>query len=198
MAEPADFAVLLKKVRSGDDQAAADLVRQFEPLVRREVRLRLEDQSLSRTLESMDICQSVMGSFFFRAAAGQYDLEHPAQLVRLLTTMARNKLMSQAREQLAQKRDQRRQIADGAEALQQVAGGESTPSVVVAGRELLQRLHEELNPEERQLVELRQQGMGWNEIASRLGGEPNTRRMQHQRALQRASAKLGLEDLADE
>ena len=40
----------------------------------------------------MDICQSVLGSFFVRAATGQYKLETPEHLLKLLTTMARNKL----------------------------------------------------------------------------------------------------------
>jgi hypothetical protein len=31
-----------------------------------------------------DICQSVMASFFVRAAAGQFNLERPDELIRLL------------------------------------------------------------------------------------------------------------------
>ena len=31
----------------------------------------------------MDICQSVFTSFFVRAALGQYEIEKPAQLLRL-------------------------------------------------------------------------------------------------------------------
>ena len=52
----------------------------------------------------MDICQSVMGSFFYRAALGQYELEKPDDLVRLLVTMARNKLADQARRQTTDRR----------------------------------------------------------------------------------------------
>ena len=32
----------------------------------------------------MDVCQSVLKSFFFRTAAGEYDLESAEQLQRLL------------------------------------------------------------------------------------------------------------------
>ena len=81
-----DFKELVGRMRAGDDDAAAELVRQYEPLIRREVRLRLEDRRLRRTFDSMDVCQSVLASFFVRAAAGQYDLDEPAQLVRLLVT----------------------------------------------------------------------------------------------------------------
>src|SRR5260221_3136505 len=59
---------------------------------RRAIRFRLADTNLARLLDSMDICQSVLASFFLRAAAGQFDIEQPQQLVKLLVAMARNKL----------------------------------------------------------------------------------------------------------
>jgi hypothetical protein len=55
-----------------------------------EVRRRLNDPSLYPLFDSMDICQSVLASFFLRAAAGEYDLDGPAQLLRLLVGIARN------------------------------------------------------------------------------------------------------------
>jgi hypothetical protein len=56
----------------------------------------------------MDICQSVLASCFVRATSGAFDLDNPEQLMKLLVTMARNKLASQARKQYAQRRDKRR------------------------------------------------------------------------------------------
>src|SRR5260370_42257532 len=91
------FDEFLRRVRAGDEEAAAELVRRYEPLIRREVRLQLEDRRLCRLFDSMDVCQSVLKSFFFRTAAGQYDLDTPEQLQRLLGTMARNKVASAAR-----------------------------------------------------------------------------------------------------
>ena len=90
------FTEFVQRIRAGDGQAAAELVRQYEPLVRREIRLQLEDSRLERLFDSMDVCQSVLKSFFVRTAAGQYDLDDPSQLIRLLVTMARNKLASAA------------------------------------------------------------------------------------------------------
>jgi RNA polymerase sigma-70 factor (ECF subfamily) len=49
--------------------------------------------------DSMDICQSVLASFFVRAAAGQYDLQEPGQLIALLFRMARHKLAHQVARQ---------------------------------------------------------------------------------------------------
>ena len=82
MADDNTFADFLRRVRAGDEQAAAELVRRYESAVRVEVRMRLADSRLRRVLDSMDLCQSVLASFFIRAAAGQYDLERPEQLGR--------------------------------------------------------------------------------------------------------------------
>jgi len=43
MPEEVSFADFLDRIRAGDEQAAAELVRQYEPVIRREVRLRLHD-----------------------------------------------------------------------------------------------------------------------------------------------------------
>jgi RNA polymerase sigma-70 factor (ECF subfamily) len=190
--DSAGFTELIRRVRAGDQQAAADLVRAYEPLIRREVRLRLEDQRLGRLFDSMDVCQSVLGSFFLRVAAGEYDLEEPGQLVGLLVRMARNKLASAARRQARQKRDHRR-AACGEDELEGVAAPGESPSEVVAGRELLERFRASLDEEERRLVELRGEGLAWAEVAGRLGGTAQARRMQLARAVERVSRELGLE-----
>jgi RNA polymerase sigma-70 factor (ECF subfamily) len=194
MSEPTSFADFLRRIRAGDQQAAADLVRRYERLIRREVRLQLEDQHLSRLFDSMDVCQSVLASFFIRTAAGQYDLERPEQVINLLVTMARHKLASAARRAHRQRRDSRREAANGAEALDRVAAAEPSPSQLVAGRELLEQVRQRLTEEERMLADLRAQDLGWAEIAARLGGTAQARRMQLTRALERVSRELGLDE----
>src|SRR5438270_7279038 len=111
-----DSAVqLFSRVRAGDADAAAELFRRFEPAIRRRVRvwLRLQDPRLRRVFDSIDVCQSVLASFFVRAAAGQYDLEEPGQLIALLFRMARHKLSHQVARQQAARRDVRRDQTDG-------------------------------------------------------------------------------------
>ena len=66
MSEPGSITECIRRVRAGDEQAAAELVRRYEPLIRREVRFQLEDRRLCRVFDSMDICQSVLASFFVR------------------------------------------------------------------------------------------------------------------------------------
>jgi RNA polymerase sigma factor (sigma-70 family) len=193
MSEQDTFADFMRRIRAGDEQAAVEMVRRYEPLIRREIRLQLEDRRLSRLFDSMDICQSVLKSFFFRTAAGQYDLDTPEQLQRLLVTMAKNKLASAARGQHRQRRDQRRVVGGGAEHLEGALADVPTPSDVVAGEELLDRFRQALNEEERQLAELRGEGMAWGDIAARLGGTAQARRMQLARAVERVARQLGLD-----
>jgi RNA polymerase sigma-70 factor (ECF subfamily) len=189
MPDQATFTDFIRRIRAGDDQAAVELVRRYEPLIRREVRLQLEDRRLTRLFDSMDICQSVLASFFVRTAAGQYDLERPEQLLELLVAMTRNKLASAARRQHRQRRDSRRESTDGPDELDRVAD----PTHLAAGRELLERLRQCLSDEERELADLRSQGLAWADIAARLGGTPQARRMQLARAIERVVQELGLD-----
>jgi RNA polymerase sigma-70 factor (ECF subfamily) len=192
MAEESSFVDLLRRIRAGDEEAAAELVRHYESAVRIEVRMRLADSRLRRVLDSMDLCQSVLASFFIRAAAGQFDLERPEQLVRLLVTIARNKVAYQARRQQAQRRDQRRNVVVDAQGWE-LAGAEPSPSRIVSGRELLTELRQRMTPEELRVADLRAEGLPWAEIASALGGTAQARRRQLTRALHRVAAQIGLE-----
>jgi RNA polymerase sigma-70 factor (ECF subfamily) len=188
------FTDFIRRIRAGDEQAAVEMVRRYEPLIRREVRPHLEDRRLCRLFDSMDVCQSVLKSFFVRTAAGQYDLDTPEQLQRLLVTMARNKLASAARSEHRLKRDNRRDAVSGAEQLESVADDTPSPSEVVAARELLERVRQGLSAEELQLSELRNQGVAWADIAAQLGGTAQARRMQLARAVERVAHDLGLDD----
>jgi RNA polymerase sigma-70 factor (ECF subfamily) len=193
MPEDATFDALIGRVRAGDQDAAADLVRRYEPEIRRAVRYRLADARLGTLLDSMDICQSVLKSFFMRAAAGQYDLKTPQQLLGLLATMARNKLHSQARKHQALRRDRRR-AAPGALDEEGLVDPAPSPSGEVAARDLLHEVRRRLTPEERRLMDLRAQGHEWATIAAQLGGGVDALRVKLSRALDRVAGQLGLDD----
>src|SRR5271166_5193654 len=93
------FDELIRQVGNGDEQAAARLVRDFEPVARRVLRARLRGARARQEFDSMDICQSVFAIFFVRVAAGQYDLKEPDDLIKLLLTMTRNKVAEKMRHQ---------------------------------------------------------------------------------------------------
>jgi|SRR5579864_1870638 len=190
MSETVSFQALMGRVRSGEEDAAAELVRLYEPAVRRAVRFRMADSRLGRAMDSLDVCQSVLGSFFVRAALGQYVLDQPEQLVRLLTTMVRNKLANQVHHERARRRDHRRVAAPDSGAWENLAGGPS-PSRQVAARELLEETQRRLTAEERRLLELRQKGGSWEQIATEIGGSPEALRKKLARAVDRVATELG-------
>jgi RNA polymerase sigma factor (sigma-70 family) len=184
------FAGFIRRIRAGDEQAAREMVERYEPVIRREVKMRLRDPRLYRRLDWADICQSVLASFFIRAAAGQYDLDQPEQLLRLLVVMTRHKVSKQARRHRAEKRDYRQAEDRDQASLEAEPGAEATPSRLVASRELLDAFRTRLSDEERMLADLRAAGCGWAEISSRFGGTPQGRRMQLARAVRRVERQL--------
>jgi RNA polymerase sigma-70 factor (ECF subfamily) len=186
------FSDLVRRLRSGDSSAVAEILHRYEAALRMEIRCRLCDPRLRRVFDSIDIVQAVLGSFFLRAAAGQFDLDRPEQLLALLKAMARKKLAHNIRLHQAGCRDVRRLECLGSDGLQAPAA-DATPSRIVAGRELLAAVQSRLSPEERQLADLRVQGVEWAEVAQRLGGTAGARRKQFARALDRVSRELGLD-----
>jgi RNA polymerase sigma-70 factor (ECF subfamily) len=189
--EAPDFAEFVRRLRDGDEDAARELLRLYEPTIRRVVRLRLRDPKLRRVIDSSDICQSVFASFFVRAAAGGYDLERPDQLLRLLATIARNRLGRHANRERAGRRDQRR--IDPAAVLEECPAAGDSPSRQTSAAELVQEAQRRLTPHERGLLERRNQGLEWAEIADELGGSPDGLRVRLGRAVARIRRQLGLE-----
>ena len=196
MAGDDSFRTLLRRVRAGDEDAAAEIVRRYEPALRRLVRMRLTDPRLTRLLDSMDVCQSVMANFFVRMAAGQFELETPEQLVKLLSVMARNRLLDHVAKQTADRRDLRRRT-EGEDALDDVVAVQPTPSQVATAKELLERVRGSMTDEERYLADQRALGRDWADIAGEIGGSPEALRKRLARAADRAARALGLDEVDD-
>jgi DNA-directed RNA polymerase specialized sigma24 family protein len=111
--------------------------------------------------------------------------------------MARNKLACQARAQHRQRRDLRR-LQGGEVVFGLIAGDDPTPSQYVADQELIRAAERLLTDEERQLLELRREGLEWTAIAERVGGAAEARRKQLARATQRVAHQLHLDDYGHE
>ena len=189
------FLELFEKVRQGDPKAAEQLVRAYEPEIRRTIRVRMTDSQLRRIVDSCDLCQSVMAAFFVRAAAGQFDVESPRDLLNLLVTMARNRVTDWVRRDRASRRDGRRDVSLEVSDLERPEFVEQTPGPpsIAADRELLQQLRVRLSHDEQQLMEWRAEGRQWTEIGTTLKEHPAAVRMRFTRALDRVTTELGLE-----
>lgn len=191
--DPARHADFIRRIRQGDEAAAEELVKLYEREILLEIRtqLRLRNPSLQRVFDSTDVCQSVLASFFVRAAVGEFEIDEPRQLVHLLMGMARNKLAEQVRFHQRRRRDVRR--VDGVESSDYlVSPTEETPSQVIAARELLDAVRQRLSEEERKIAELRCQGFQWEQVAAALGGTSEGRRKQLSRAVTRVEQELGM------
>jgi RNA polymerase sigma factor (sigma-70 family) len=188
MSADTPFGELVSRLRCGDQDAAVELVRRYEPAIRAAVRGRMADTRLRRLFDSMDVCQAVLASFFARVALGQYELNSPNDLVRLLVAMARNKLVKQVVRHRSAGRDYRRTTA-AAEDVQPVASAHD-PARQVAAADLIAEFYRLLSPAERRLAEMRQQGHDWPAIAAVVGGSAEALRKQHARAVARVAAQL--------
>jgi RNA polymerase sigma-70 factor (ECF subfamily) len=193
MPEVASFADLIRRVRAGDQGAATEMVRQFEPEIRRVVRLRLTDPRLRRVVDSADICQSVLANFFVRVAAGQFEIETPEQLLKLLAKMARNRLLNYVDRHNAQRRDVGRQVTDAA-ALDAVAAEQPTASRIAVGAELLRLVREAMTEDERRLHDMRNENRSWEEIAAVVGGTPEATRKRYERTMDRVVQALRVDE----
>jgi RNA polymerase sigma-70 factor (ECF subfamily) len=193
------MADVVARLRRGDPEAAAALLRSYEPVIRSRIRvwLRMQDARLRRAFDSVDVCQSVMASFFVRASAGEYDLERTEQVIGLLVQMARHKLAHQVRREMAQRRDVRRTDGGGVDGIP-AGSAEPTPSRHLAGKELLAEVRRRLTDAERRLADLRAEGHDWAAIAAEVGGTPDAVRVRLSRALDRVTAELGLDDPSDD
>jgi RNA polymerase sigma-70 factor (ECF subfamily) len=194
MVEGSDFRNLIAQVRAGNEAAAAQLVRLYEPAIRRAARIRLANTRLRRLLDSMDISQSVFASFFVRAALGQYELNEPQQVLRLLVSMSRKKLADHARQQTAARRDNRR-LRGAAPREAELATADTSPSGQVAAQELLEEFRKRLSGQEQQLAQLRAEGRDWAQIAQEQGQSAEALRKRLTRAIDRVAHELGLDDL---
>lgn len=193
MTEEPGFKELIQRVRCGDAEAAVDLVRNYDRELRILARVRLNDPRLRRICDSMDICQSVLGNFFVRASAGQFDIESPEQLMKLLTTMIKNKVTDVARRQTAERRNQGR-MADAPVEDFHIRGSVDTPSQIVSAKELSEIAQLKFAADEQQIMRMRQEGKNWDEIAKALGGTAESLRKRFTRAVDRIVKEIGLED----
>jgi RNA polymerase sigma-70 factor (ECF subfamily) len=180
------FSTLLEQARSGQSSAATELVRRYEPELRRFVRVRLTDARLRRFIDSVDICQSILGRFFTGFFAGKYQIQGPDQLIALLLRMARNELCDQLRRQRAARRGGRGVQPSASYPPEDLADSDASPSEQVAATEWVKEVLQGLTAQERLIVQRRMAGTGWAELARELQTNAEVLRKRFTRAMQRA------------
>ena len=193
MPEQSQFQDLIRRVRDRDEAAAAELVKRYESAIRRVIRINLRDARMRRVLDSMDICQSVLASFFVRTALGQYELESPEQLLNLLVTIARNKLTNKTR---AAGRSARLSPRGGRRGTAGLLDPASDPSEQASAREILEKVRAGLNEDERYLAEQSRPGPRLEGAGRGAGRHAGSRPQEAHPRLDRVMADLGLDEVA--
>lgn len=189
----AKFQRLMDRVRRRESQAMEEFLREYGEAVQREVRFTLLDARLRRVVSESDVCQSVMARFLVGVWAGKFNFESASDAVGLLKVMVRARVADLNRYWTAHRRDLHRNVG-----LQQphTPTELKTPSRIVAADELLDEVWQRLNERERRIIELRQTGASWAQIAERLDVEsPEALRKQYERRLILITEELGLKDL---
>jgi RNA polymerase sigma factor (sigma-70 family) len=206
MTTPASFEELIRRLRGEEGPAREELLRGFEPAIRRVAR-RLLQRRLRPLLSTADVVQSVLRSFLADVAAGKFAEDDPnrpgegaERLEKLLKQMARNKVADYARRQQADKRGGK--MANAGPVVDELAEcGRPSPEQEALRKEeaeqarlLARQVLEALSPEENLLWLLKEQGRGWAAIAAEVGGTAEGCRKKLERGLGRAARRLGLKD----
>ena len=165
-----DFESFINRVSDGEEEAAWELVETYGPYVLRSVRRMLHADIRSK-FDSTDFVQAVWASFF----SGRCDyrrLHRPEELIAFLTTMARNKLITEWRRRTRTKKyDVRRELrTDPARlALNSAAvSRDPTPSQWAMARERWQHIMHNQPDHYQEIVRRRLRGETYQSIADEL------------------------------
>jgi RNA polymerase sigma-70 factor (ECF subfamily) len=163
----------MARVREGDEHAAAELVQQYEGIIRRRAR-RLLGPALKVHLDSVDIAQSVNRTLLIGLRRAAFAVSTPEELTRLALTLVRRKV---ARHWRRRKREAEcRQLTSGsapAGLRASVRAGERHAATdPLQLDETVRQVLERLEGVDRKLVELRLEGHTTAEAARKLGVSP--------------------------
>jgi DNA-directed RNA polymerase specialized sigma24 family protein len=178
-----DFDQFVSAIRSGDDQAAEELLQRYGDYLRRMIRIRLSHYPLDHLIESGDILQTILKDFFREMGIGKYVFTNPDSLRRFLVVMARNRIVSKSREE----KHHTGHIPDSWD-----TPDERRDSLAsVDHSELIEVIRNHLTKEECWLFDQHKIiGRPWMDIAASIGGTPEALRMKLTRALSRVKKVL--------
>ncbi len=168
------FADLIARIRAGDEDAARVLIERFGPEVQMMVRRRLPARLRSQ-YDTMDFAQAVWSSVIVDCRERPEAFEGPGHLLGFLAGVVQNKV---AREYRRRTRTKKYDIGreepfyvrkGGLDVARDVPAADPTPSEHVQADDRLGQLVAGRSPGEVEIIELRRQGLTFEEVAGRLG-----------------------------
>jgi RNA polymerase sigma-70 factor (ECF subfamily) len=167
-----ESAALVARWRKGDQQAAAELFQRYAGRLIALARSRLSEKFAGR-VDPEDVVQSVYRSFFSEVRDDRYQIERSGDLWQLFVRITLHKLQDQVKRNLRDKRSVEREQTFGSEdslfGIQaHVLTRDPSPIEAVALADEMEAFMRQLEPLERQVLELRLQGQDVKEIAENL------------------------------
>ena len=189
-----NFADVIRRARAGDQGATAALLGRFESEVRTMVRVRLP-RALRNQFDSMDFVQAVWTSVFAAKGEELASFADAGQFRGFLAGVAKNKVYEEHRRQTRTKkydlgREERLYVRKGErDILREVRASDPTPSENVQAVDRLDQIIEGRPEQEAQVIQLRRQGLTFEEIATRLGWNERSVRRVIEAARERMEAR---------
>lgn len=191
MSRPPTFSELMESVRRGDVEALDKLLFEYGDAVRREARFTLLDTRLRRFIGESDIYQTVVMRFVAGLREGNFLIDSPEDLIRLLKGIARTRVAELVRYWHAQRRNLSREADLKASGTEQLSTLDAGPLELLAQAESLQQVNSRLSALDQKIFAWRDVGQTWSEIAARLDAtSADAVRKQHERALAKVAADL--------
>ena len=197
MDQPTQFEQLMERVIGGDQDAATELFELYREPILRAARARMRNSRLRREIDSNDILNTVMKSFFARVkdVEGDWKLDTPENLLKLLRTMAKNKVIKRTRSQDAKKRGGK-MTEISPEFIDGIVRENLTPDEIVAIKELAQLVWDRMSPELRNLYQLRiEDKLPWDKIGRRIGCSAEACRKQTTRGFEEIAKQFKDNDI---
>jgi RNA polymerase sigma factor (sigma-70 family) len=172
-----EFEMLLDRLRSGDDDAAWQLVCDYGPHVLAVVR-RMINRQIRVRLDSQDLAQTVWKSFFFNIVE-LTKVRSPDELIGTLVQMTRHKVIDAYRRHLFAAGNgavREKPLVDRDAEGERIPGPDGTPSQFAMVRERWQRMLSERKPVHQEVLRRRMTGQSFEDIAASLGISERTAR----------------------
>lgn len=158
---------LMDRLRHGDAQAAEELLKQYEPILRVIVRRQLSPP-LRRKFDSVDIVQSVWADVFGGFRQDRWEFADAAHLRAFLVRSARNRLINRARQQ-------KFEMTQPDYLLQEpMDDAQGSPSEELEADELWDRMLALCPPAHQDILRFRRQGYSIDEIAQQTNLHPGS------------------------
>jgi len=169
-----EFETLLSLVKEGDQAATTKLVERFGPEVEILVRRKLPSK-LRRQFDTMDFYQVVWKSVIFSCRERSAPFDGPAHLRAFLAGVVRNKVTEEYRRRTCTQKydlavEEPLYIRKGdLEIPREIPSDDPTPSECVQADDRLKQLVAGRSPVEVRIIDLRREGLTFDQIADQLG-----------------------------